>query len=196
MSSQWPQSAGPPLPVHSCDCRPLTLDDAPLLQGLFDASPYFALITDGAPYPPTAGRDEFYALPPGRDLRDKNIIGFFDRRDWTTLIAALESLQRYPDDHCWWIGLLLVRPDRRGRGLGTEIVTAFERAAERAAFRTIRLSVVADNTRGMKFWTDHGYELERITEPRQFTQKTQAVHVFVKHLRTPRSTDEDDTATD
>lgn len=91
----------------------LKLEDAKILQSLYEQCTEFALLTDGKPPSPTAARDEFDALPDGKTTEDKYIFGLFDSRD--ELIGMIESLRHYPDNHTWWVGLMILSPQYRAR---------------------------------------------------------------------------------
>jgi steroid delta-isomerase-like uncharacterized protein len=100
------------------------------------------------------------ALPAGKGYEDKLLLGIFARSD--RLIGVLAAIRDYPVPGEWWLGLLMLEPAQRGRGLGENICRAFEHWARNAGARYLRLVVSAQNRRGHHFWQRLGFEeLER-----------------------------------
>jgi RimJ/RimL family protein N-acetyltransferase len=62
-----------------------------------------------------------------------------------------------PADGIPWIGLLIIRSDCQGRGLGREAATAIERRLARYGWPEVRLAVLASNPRARRFWERLGY---------------------------------------
>ncbi len=150
--------------------------DAELLQRLFDQCSDYSLIVEGEPASPTAAQELFQAAPPGRSLADKFVFGLIDRRG--EIVGVLEGMRHYPEDHIWWIGLLLLAPAARQQGLGRAIVDGFSDYVRSQNGLAIMLGVVADNHLAYQFWRRLGFEDVRITEPRQFGKKQQTVTVM------------------
>ncbi len=75
------------------------------------------------------------------------------------------SLDRgeYDRDHVrGTVSNLFVRPERRGEGVGSELLTAAEDALVDAGAEAVALEALADNGRARSFYADHGYEPHRI----------------------------------
>jgi GNAT superfamily N-acetyltransferase len=153
-----------------------------MLQNLYEQCTEFALLTDGQPPSSTAARDEFDAVPDGKTTEDKYILGLFDPK--SELIGMIESLRHYPDNQTWWIGLMMLSPEQRGQGLGSEFYQAFEDWVSTQAVKQVSLSVVEVNKVGLQFWKSLGFEVIRKTEPRQFGNKTHAVYVMRRAVAT------------
>ena len=157
--------------VHS-----LTSDDAELLQRLFDQCADYNLIVEGEPAPPTAAHELFQETPPGRSLADKFVFGLVNRRG--EIVGVLEGMCNYPEERVWWIGLLLLAPAIRQRGIGRTMLNGFSNYVRSQNGLAIMLGVVAENYLAYKFWRQMGFEEVRITEPRQFGKKRQTVTVM------------------
>ncbi len=100
------------------------------------------------------------ALPAGKGYEDKLLLGIFARPQ--QLVGVLDAIRDYPVQGEWWLGLLLLEPAQRGRGLGENICRAFEQWAKNAGARYLRLVVSVQNRRGHQFWQRMGFEeLER-----------------------------------
>ncbi|MBD2124246.1 GNAT family N-acetyltransferase [Trichocoleus sp. FACHB-262] len=148
----------------------LTLDNAEILQKLYEQCLEFALLTDGIAPSPSAARDEFTALPEGKTIEDKYILGLFNSSN--ILVGMIEAIRHYPDDQTWWIGLMMLAPGQRGKGLGTEFYRAFERwVLAQGAFQ-VSLSVIEANEAGLQFWKHLGFSIVRKVPPQQFGIKT------------------------
>jgi ribosomal protein S18 acetylase RimI-like enzyme len=134
------------------------------------------MIVDGEGVSPSAAQDTFEAAPPGFSLTDKFLYGLFDRAG--AMLGVLEGDRHYPDESTWWIGLLMLSPDVRGRGLGRKLVEGFVEYVRAAGGASIMLGVVEDNHAAYHFWQKMGFELVRQTEPRPFGKKMQTVYVM------------------
>lgn len=156
--------------------------EAVVLQSLYEQCTEFALLTDGQPPSSTAARDEFDAVPDGKTTQDKYIFGLFDPQNH--LSGMIESIRHYPDNQTWWLGLMMLSPQQRGQGLGSEFYHAFEDWVSAQAVKQVSLSVVEANELGLQFWKRLGFEVIRQTEPRQFGNKTHAVYVMRRAVAT------------
>lgn len=153
-----------------------------MLQSLYEQCTEFALLTDGQLPSPTAARDEFDALPDGKTTQDQYIFGLFDPQN--DLLGMIESIRHYPDNQTWWLGLMMLSPEQRGQGLGSEFYQAFETWVSVQAIKQISLCVIEANDLGLKFWKSLGFKVIRKTEPRQFGSKTHAVYVMSRTVAT------------
>lgn len=91
----------------------------------------------------------------GNDERDSAIVGFVmfapdsGRYEQTTSVGVVESLY--------------VVPDRRGEGIGSELLAAAEEALRADGADVIRLDVMAANEAARRFYARHGYGDHRVT---------------------------------
>ncbi|MDH5197728.1 MAG: GNAT family N-acetyltransferase [Gemmatimonadota bacterium] len=143
-------------PGGAYSTRHLAPPDLPSLQALFTkAADYFELATGRPPAADEAER-AFVGGPPSKTVSDKCTIGIFDAT--TTLVGVLDAIPDFPADGTCTIGMLLLDPAVRGRGVGTAVLSAFEawmRAAGTGRFRT---AIVAHHARGVAFALRGGYE--------------------------------------
>ncbi len=132
----------------------LSETDVPAIASLYgECADYWNLVAGRA-----AGVEESASLltdrPPTLALSNKFVLGL---RNGGRLVAIADALRDYPRDGIWWLGLLLVAPESRGRGLGRRLYAAFESWAAAQGARELRLCVQAQNTRAHEFWQEIGF---------------------------------------
>ena len=80
------------------------------------------------------------------------------------------------------MGLLLLDPGERGKGLGTRAAQLVLDEARADGAPCIRIAVLDVNTKARKFWAHMGYEHER-TVPGDPTGDGHKRHVLIQHLK-------------
>ncbi|MEV0894747.1 GNAT family N-acetyltransferase [Promicromonospora sp. NPDC050262] len=79
--------------------------------------------------------------------------------DWPRLSALYATLaQSYPNDPGWFLGTLVVRPDRRGTGVGSALLRDGLARADAAGQP---VSLQTSSTRNVEFYRRHGFEVTR-----------------------------------
>lgn len=156
--------------------------DAEVLQQLYEQCTEFAYFIDGQPPLSTAARDEFLTVPQTKTTQDKYIFGLFNAGN--VLLGMIESIRHYPDNQTWWLGLMMLAPEQRGKGLGFKFYKAFERWVVVHGVRQVSLSVVEANEQGLRFWKHMGFEVIRKTSPKQFGNKTHMLYVMSRTVNT------------
>ena len=179
------------------DARGLHIDDADhfvtrlgpehseALQMLFEQCADYVLLVDGESVSPHAAKEIFATAPPGRSLSGKFLYGLWNRQG--AMVGVLEGMRDYPDEATWWIGLLLLAPEVRGRGLGRKLIEGFADYVSSEHGMAIMLGVVEENHPAYRFWERQGFKLVRQTEPRQFGKKTQRVYVMRWAVASPQT---------
>jgi GNAT superfamily N-acetyltransferase len=138
----------------------LHLEDVAEVQRVMEwCEDYFAE-THGRVAAPTEAESLFAHRPPGASSEAKHVWGALggDGR----LVAVADVIEGWPDPETWMLGLLLVEPGERDRGLGGAIV---EELADRAvAVRVHRLRAGAFRNRpaAVRFWRAHGFAEEGV----------------------------------
>jgi ribosomal protein S18 acetylase RimI-like enzyme len=156
--------------------KELQPESAESLQKLFEQCADYAMIVEGEDVSPSAAQETFEDVPPGRSTRDKFVYGLLDRNG--NIVGVLEGMRHYPDETAWWIGLFMLSPEVRGRGLGRRLIQNFSTFVRSKQGASIMLGVVEENEAAYHFWQKLGFELVRKTEPRLFGRKTQTVYVM------------------
>lgn len=162
-------------------------DDAPTragLQRVHDASADFLHLVSGLA--PSAGDvDGFFKdLPPGKGYDDKFSLGIYAAEDeGGRLIGCADLVRGFPDPQTAYIGLLLLEPSARGRGLGAAAFEAIEaQASAWPGTRYLRLGVVATTPVAQVFWARMGFAPTGIVKPHQLGVVESTVAVYAKRI--------------
>ncbi|MCF2145168.1 GNAT family N-acetyltransferase [Desmonostoc muscorum LEGE 12446] len=160
--------------------KKLNSSDEKILQHLFEQCTDYAIMTDGHPPLSSAAADEFLALPEGKTIEDKFIFGLFAPDD--TLVGMLESIRDYPDEKSWWIGLMMLATEYRGKGLGSQFYQAYESWVAQQEAQSVFLAVLQENQSGFTFWQNLGFEVIRIAPPQEFGNKIHPRYVLQRQV--------------
>jgi RimJ/RimL family protein N-acetyltransferase len=130
--------------------RELTLDDRAAVQALLDRCAEFFLLSTGGP----GSFDELWsALPAGRSAADKCLYAVCAPE----LAGVAEVIRDWPRAGTWIIGLLVLDPAARGRGIGAEAVAEIEARAAAEGAQRLRVAVVEANEGALRFWQRLGF---------------------------------------
>jgi len=125
---------------------------------VYSSNQDFFLLTDGKPTTIETSINDTEAVPPGCDINQKLYIGMWKG---DKPIAVLDLIIGYPTPTHIYIGLLLIHGDFHGKKIGSEILRAILYASKIAGYEAIQLGVIDSNTKGIKFWHSHGFEIIR-----------------------------------
>lgn len=164
------------LGVPGYSVESLELRDAERLQKLYEKCADYAYLVDGQPPSPTAAREEFFAVPEGKSLCDKFMFGLFAPQH--ELIGLIESIRGYPNEQTWWVGLVVLAPEYRRKGLLNPLVQSFEHWVAKRGMSYIMGSVVEANIKVLRLWKRMGFEVVRRTPPKQFDQKSHSLYII------------------
>jgi len=164
------------LPNSEYIVKRLNPSDTKLLQRFYEQCTDYALLSDGHPPVACAAADEFLALPNGKNLEDKFIFGLFNSHNF--LIGVLETIRHYPDEKSWWIGLMMLVPEQRAKGNGSQFYKAYEKWLSQQKAQFVFLAVLEENQLGFAFWQKLGFEVLRIAPPQQFGNKVHRRYVM------------------
>lgn len=120
-------------------------------------------------------KELFEALPPGKQMQDKEIYGLFYRGE---MLGIVDLVKDYPQKGEWIIGLLLLEPSMRNIGLGSrthKIISDY--ACEQGADK-LRVGVLEQNSEAFDYWKKLGYTEISRTEPRKYGDKKSVVIVM------------------
>ena len=158
----------------------LTPDDIPQIQSLLERCQEFWWITEGRGVPADAASVNFTDAPPNYDPSRITFLGVYSPAG--RLVGFLTTPPDYPQPGDWYIGLMVLDPDVRGKGLGEAVYRAFEAWVASAGGKRILLAVVDDNPRGRNFWDRMGFKPLRAVPPRVHGKKTQGMVEMVRRI--------------
>ncbi|OYU69657.1 MAG: hypothetical protein CFE28_06370 [Alphaproteobacteria bacterium PA2] len=146
----------PLLDVPGVDTRLLGPADAEALDGLHFACAEFVELIEGRPPASGDGQRLLSDRPEGCSPEDKLVFGLFHSG---RLVGAIDLLRNYPEPRRWYLGLLMLAPDVRDRGLGTRTVTVLGDWIHQQNAQSIRLIVQDDNPLAQQFWLRQGFAI-------------------------------------
>ncbi|KGG80336.1 hypothetical protein Y919_06930 [Caloranaerobacter azorensis H53214] len=135
---------------------------------------YFYLV-EGRKADESSVKELFEDLPPGKHIDDKNIFGVFYNEK---LIGIVDLVQDFPEKGEWIIGLMLLHPDERRKGLGKAIHDIIVDIANEQKAKKLRIGVVEQNEKALKYWKNIGYKEIKRTQPLKYGSKESIVIVM------------------
>ena len=97
------------------------------------------------------------------------------------LIGYLELFRNYPTDGEWWIGLLMLDPKVRRRGLGSRIFHAASFCAASNGAQALQLAVLESDPAAQNFWRRMGFEFVRRRSYESQSQKKMHAVTVLRH---------------
>lgn len=165
--------------LGGCSIRSLTVKDSgKIFEFLRENGDFFELENGRAPVE-SDGRAFIDDLPPNKLPSDKFNFCIIHNNQ---IVALVDVVRDYPDDHIWWIGLLLIHPSYRGTGLGGRIYRLLEHLVCSMRGKEIRLGVLAENEPALHFWKRMGFTQILTKHGMKIGEKSHTVHVFGKQL--------------
>jgi GNAT superfamily N-acetyltransferase len=117
------------------------------------AADYIDLESGRAPSPELAS-EYFSDAPPNGSAADSLKLGLFQS---DRLQGLIDLAFGYPEPTDAYLGLLLLAPEARGRGLGRVALAHVENAARARGATRLLLAVLETNSAGLRFWTREGF---------------------------------------
>src|SRR5882757_3671504 len=131
-------------------------DVAPV-QALIESDPGYTERITGYPPGPADAQSLLMMRPDGLPEDAKVVLGVWEEDQ---LVAVVDLLRGYPNDHTAFVGLLEVHGAHQGRGVGAAAYRMVERYVGTSfpEVRTLRLAVVDSNAeRAAGFWIRQGF---------------------------------------
>ena len=141
----------------------ITLEDMEnreIYEFLKDSSDYFLLYVGEEPTVETL-REIITEVPEGWNQDDKVVLRAV--REGST-VGLIDILKNYPKRGRWMIGLLLLRPEERGLGMGRKLHEDIKKMALEGGIEALRVGVLEDNPNALKFWSKLGYRSVKKTK--------------------------------
>jgi RimJ/RimL family protein N-acetyltransferase len=165
--------------------RRLYPENLPLIELLNKQCSDAFLFQNGTLPTEAEAREAFDQFPPGCCAEDKLVIGLFDEQ--SQLVGMFEILQGYRKPDEWYIGLALVAPEERGKGLGALAHVALADYARSFKVKKLVLAVLEGNQRARKFWLRLGYRKTKDYPTRQIGERAHALAEFEFDLQDARN---------
>ncbi|MFL5274167.1 MAG: GNAT family N-acetyltransferase [Anaeromyxobacteraceae bacterium] len=143
-----------PFEVPGLHTAALVLRDAALVQDLLERCAEFQAMVEGEPPRADEAARLFRDLPSCYD--ERCIVGLV-AADGARLAGLLDVIGGYPARGAWWVGLLLLAPEERGRGIGAGAYRAFEAWARARGAREVGLVVQQQNPEARRVWDRLGF---------------------------------------
>jgi GNAT superfamily N-acetyltransferase len=96
----------------------------------------------------------FESIPPGCDPTLSHHLGLFEGDD---LVGVAELSFGFPTESDAYLGLMILAPHARSRGLGPRLLTEVEALARQQCAPALYLAVLEQNPRGQAFWARSGF---------------------------------------
>ena len=129
----------------------------PELQDLLMKCSDYLTFQDGKPVEKDAAKDLLLTKPDAVSFDDKIVFGIY-MSDNHSLIGVIDIIMRYAGPDILSLGLLVIEPSCRGKGIGENTHKLLEAWAGVNNFSRIRLGVLFDNDKGLSFWQRIGYK--------------------------------------
>ncbi len=143
-----------------------TADEIVAVQRLHERAADYVFNVTGLPPRETEGESFFSELPPGRSAEDKFCGALLEGEDW---VGCVDIVRGWPDARTAIIGLLLLVPAARGRGVGEAALQRIEQQVGGwPGIDTLRVAVAASNAGALPFWRRMGFVA--VGEPKPWTQ--------------------------
>lgn len=97
----------------------------------------------------------YYALPAGADFEQKKLLVVLDGDD---VIGVIDALLDYPEPKVCSVGLFLIAPSCRGRGVGRSLAAFFLDELRRAGHHRVRTTIHPEWQPGVAFLTQLGFQ--------------------------------------
>lgn len=134
----------------------VTRADGDSLDRLYLRCADFLRLTEGRDPAKGDGLALLRTRPPRVPLAHKFVFGI---REHEELIGAVDLVRGYPGPLTWYLGLMLLVPEARGRGLGCAICSALALWVHGQGGRHIRLAVQQQNEAALRFWQRQGFAI-------------------------------------
>lgn len=145
-------------------CKVTILDESHVfdIQNLCERCKEYFILDQGTGPSINVGKEILEALPPQLSQSEKYLLGIYNNEKQIT--AMVDLLKNYPTMNEWMLGLMLIDPEERGLGLGKVIHESLSNWIKYQNGEKIRIGILDNNHRAIKFWSKIGYVLVKKSE--------------------------------
>lgn len=160
--------------------RPLSpAGDAAAVRALFAASADYVALIEGRPPGEATLADFWQGAPPGADPAASLRLGLFEAG---ALAGVAELAFGFPAPADAYLGLLLLAPAARGRGLGRGLLDRVTAEARARGAPRLLLAVAEANPRALAFWQRQGFATVLTLPPRRVGTRMQILHRLARPI--------------
>ena len=94
-------------------------------------------------------KEDMVTLPPNTTIDDKHYVGFYDDNK---LIAIMDLINDYPEDHIVFIGFFMTDTIIQGKGIGSNIILELCSYLKSQNYHSVQLAWVKGNLQAEHFW--------------------------------------------
>ena len=135
--------------------RSISMEDKDSLQQLCESCLDYYDIVEGRTPQADAAEEILTEMPPNTDKEDKFVLGIYNQDE--LLVGVVDLIRNFPAEGEWTIGLLMIDPRERGKGLGRRIHEGLVKDASDSGAKILRIGVAQDNHNAYGFWTSLNY---------------------------------------
>lgn len=174
--------------------RPFSADQEADLQSLLESDPGYTERVTGYPPGPSDALSLTVSRPEGVEADQKVVLGAWrpSRTGADELVAVVDLIRGYPDPSYAFVGLLLVRWELQGTGVGRKVWQQVEElVADWQGVERFRLAVVETNARmALGFWQAMGFAETGERKPYRYDQLESTAIMMEKRVCRPLVTGE------
>ncbi|MFR0352316.1 GNAT family N-acetyltransferase [Streptomyces sediminimaris] len=167
-------------PVTVREMRP---EDEAGVGRLFAACEDYFVAATGAPALPADVQSLYYALPEGADFEQKRLLVLCRGGD---VVGLADLVDRFPEAGSCSVGVFLVAPGARRRGVGAGVARRLIGEAAGRGMRTVVATCPGTWEPGLGFLRSLGFEIGRPEETAGATVGNRTRHPGERDLRTAR----------
>jgi GNAT superfamily N-acetyltransferase len=165
--------------VEELRVRRLSRRDLAHCRELGARCPDYLVLHYGAPDVEIVVGDLLEDLPPGKEAHDKFGLGFFDAEG--RMVGGVDLIRDYPEPRTWYLGLMLLDPECRRRGLGAKLFARVGQWLHEQGAEALRLAVADHNGGGRRFWDRMGFTpVKQVTS--RYGLRDNLMHVMQRPL--------------
>jgi RimJ/RimL family protein N-acetyltransferase len=156
-------------------------DELPELLEVFLGNPQYLEWTEGGDYDLEKLKLDWHMakITPGRHM-----LGLREKKSGK-LVGVIEYLELNEHDGHPWIGLIMVRDERKREGFAAEAMNAVIDRLRMGWASPVRLAVIAENEPGMRLALSLGFESYGETEQRMAAEAQRLILLQRRETRSP-----------
>ncbi len=168
--------------TSSLSWKRVGVESVELVQQILDQAPRYRMNVDGITDSPNDGKDSLAAIPPNCSTDQKHFLIFYQD---DSAIGVADLIQDFPEKGTAFLGLLLLREDHQGRGLGLKTYQLVEDLARnQLQCEKIRLAIV-DSNPVQPYWEKMGFIPTGEIKPHEGVKRQSLKRVMEKTLASP-----------